>query len=389
MENFNPSESSDWIDLKQQLIELSINYTFLSENDKKYVSNQLDEIESKYNDSLLESNNDIKYILEDLKRDLSLDWQKFDIDSIDNDDNLLFTVRESFSNLFSKFESKLEVKDIIKALWGDIDISFESKTLVINDVDVLSDKQMKILSQYNWDLNLSCLREISDYQAQILSNNDNSLDISGLIKLSDYQSKVLSSYPGYLEFNSLEELWDNQLKNLSKHGRDLSLIWLKQLTDNQVESLSKYTWSLTLNVLKTLTNKQIDILSKYNGSRLDLLIDGNSLNDSNLSKFNQYWWNLRLNLDLTDSQAEILSNFHVKSLTLHGNWSWKLSENQIKSLSEFKGRLNLQSLTEITDNQAEILSNFQGNHLQINSLQLTNKQAKILSKYQWQISVSE
>jgi hypothetical protein len=193
--------------------------------------------------------------------------------------------------------------------------------LSLGGLSSLSESQLDILSQYQWNLSLNGLKTLSVRVAERLGKHKTGLELNGLKNLSDKAAEVLCKLElDQLILDGLTSLSDTLANNLSKHPGRLSLNGVTSLSDAAAKRLSKHKGWLSLNGLTVLSSSVAESLA-------------------------QHWGNLDLAglRSLTDNAAKGLSkHHHVFSIDLSGLTT--LTDEAASRLVRHQGHLDLRGL---------------------------------------------
>ena len=195
-------------------------------------------------------------------------------------------------------------------------------------------------------------------------------------------------------YNSFTEIEDEAADYLSKKIKVLTLYLdgLTSLSDVAAAAFGKLdccggpNFSLHLNGLKTISDMGLKSLAKFEGS---LSLGGlRELSDASATALVSHKGG-RLWLDgltsLTESAAKILSAYYKGKNSgefLSFGALAEASDETLKELVKYKGRLGLSGLKKISDSAAKILAGHRGSFLDLSGLKtLSGSAAKALAGY--------
>ena len=342
-------------DVEKELTELTRIYKKVPNYLKDKVLSQLWDIEKKINFKDKKKDENIKMIINCLKRNIQ-ENKDFDIN----------IVKEKITN--DRQNKKIE-EEITN--WDYSNINLLSK--------ISMDTIIKLNKYKGNTINLNWLKKINDLQVYYLKNLKKDLLLNWLTKITKDQAYYFSmKFEWWLHLDWLTNITDKQLVYLVNFwGTYLSLNWLKKISDNQAIHLSNFNWALlALDWLTKITVSQAKILSSFRWDSLSLnwLETITDKKAAHLSQLNDVYLSLNWLTKISDNQTKQL--FKIWHISLSLKWVKNMSKSQIDSF--YNSKLELRYLVlwikHLSDKQFEYLKRFNSRFLVLPNLKLTEKQ---------------
>lgn len=327
--------------------------------------------------------------------DMVLDSEDYDNDEYEEDDENspvidVEAAKEILNGDASSTYGATEITDEAAELLSN----YKESYLLLNDLEEISDSAAKALAKFAGALSLG-IYNLSDNAAEAFSLHKGSLTFNNLGELSDNSAKSLSKHKGSLSFYGLSIISDNVAASLSKSQGHLSIGFgssIHELSDAAAESLSKHEGKrLALGQIFEISEKAYEFLSKYRGDELQLGFE--ELSSANAETLSNYKGRLNLELSETfsDEAAQLLSK-HMGALEIGGYAMENFSNNKAEILSKHKGACLYLGLQEpLPDNAAQALSKYEGDLILqgcfgYNEDELSDNMAEALSNHKGNIT---